>query len=230
MANQLTEAQLADRRKKNKKIFKVIGIILVLSLLARLVPSEKETGAAANNNTKQEEAQKKEQAQKQKLRLDSVIEKIKTDKDIKTQAVEYLADSTLKIVLSPVKSEITAAGFDNLYQILDIGNVSEIEVYKKNKKESSFGFRTQAIIDNFKKEFVSSYDGSCRPVVDYIKEGMNDPSSFDHVRTFVTPISNGNFEIKTVFRGKNAFGGTVLNSSYAEVSPSGNIVSFKMEE
>ena len=113
---------------------------------------------------------------------------------------------------------------------MDLGNISEIEVYKKDMKESSFGYRTQAKVDNFKKEFVSSYNGSCRPVIDYIKEGMNDQSSFEHVRTFVTPILNGNFEIKTVFRGKNAFGGVVLNTSYAEVSPSGNIVSFKMEE
>jgi hypothetical protein len=67
-------------------------------------------------------------------------------------------------------------------------------------------------------------------VVNYIKEGMNDPKSFEHDKTFVTPLMNGNFEVKTVFRGKNAFGGVVLNSCFAEVTPTGNVVSFKMDE
>ncbi len=222
MNSKLTEEQLADRRKKNKKTFKVIGIILLGLLLLRFIPEPK------GNNDSKAGVVSKEEVQKQKLRLDSVIEKIKTDKDIKTKSVEYLTDSTLKIQLASEKSEITAAGFDNLYQILDIGNVSEIEVFKNNNLESSFGYKTQAKVDKFKKEFVS-YDGSCKPVVDYIKESMNDPSSFDHVRTFVTPLMGGSFEIKTVFRGKNAFGGTVLNSCFAEVSAAGKILSFKME-
>ena len=166
----------------------------------------------------------------QQLKLDSIISQIKTDKDIRVIKVDYTTDSTLKIYLSPEKSEITAAGFDNLYQFMDLGNISEIEVYKKDIKESSFGHRSQAKIDNFKKEFVSSYDGSCRHVINYLKEVMNDPSSFEHVRTFLTPLSNGNFEIKTIFRGKNRLGGVVSNSAYSVVTPTGNIVSNKLEE
>ena len=213
-----------------KKIVKwVLSIIsgFIVLIIALTIFSVKKYGPEIE---KQSLEKQKILEKKQQLKLDSIISQIKTDKDIKVIKVDYTTDSTLKIYLSTEKSEITAAGFDNLYQIMDLGNISEIEVYKKDMKESSFGYRTQAKVDNFKKEFVSSYNGSCRPVIDYIKEGMNDQSSFEHVRTFVTPILNGNFEIKTVFRGKNAFGGVVLNTSYAEVSPSGNIVSFKMEE
>jgi hypothetical protein len=113
---------------------------------------------------------------------------------------------------------------------MDIGNIAEIEVYKKDILESSFGYRTQAKLENFKKEFISSYDGSCQPVVNRIKEDMNNPNSFEHVRTFVTPLLNGNFEIKTVFKGKNALGGIVSVSSYAEVSSSGSVLRFKLED
>jgi hypothetical protein len=225
MANQLTEEQLAERKKKNKKTFKIIGIVLIVLLLLRLIPDEKEKSVNDNGVSS---TQKKEEAFKQKLRLDSAIEQIKNDKDIKTLKVEYAADSTLKIYLAPGKIEVTAVGINNFYNIMDIGNVSEIEVYKKDKIESSYGYRTQAKFDNFKKEFVS-YDGSCQPVVNYIKEGMNDPKSFEHDKTFVSPLMNGNFEVKTVFRGKNAFGGVVLNSCFAEVTPTGNVVSFKMD-
>lgn len=213
-----------------KKILKWALIIIsgfIVLIVALTVFSVKKYGPELE---KQNLEKQKILAKKQQLKLDSVINKIKTDKDIRVIKVDYTSDSTLKIYLSPEKSEITAAGFDNLYQIMDIGNISEIEVYKKDVIESSFGYKTQAKLDNFKKEFVSSYDGSCRPVIKYIKEGMNDPNSFEHIRTFVTPMLNGNFEIKTVFRGKNAFGGVVSNSAYSEVTPTGNIVSNKLEE
>jgi len=112
---------------------------------------------------------------------------------------------------------------------MDIGIVTEIEVYKNEKYESSFGYRTQAKFDKFKADFVSSWDGSCTPVVRYIKNEMNDPESFEHDKTFVTPLLNGNFEVKTIFRGKNAFGGKVKSSCFSEVTSTGAIVSFKME-
>jgi len=213
-----------------KKIVKWALIIIsgfLVIIIALTIFSVKKYGPEID---KQNLKKQKISEKTQQLKLDSIISQIKTDKDIRVIKVDYTTDSTLKIYLSPEKSEITAAGFDNLYRIMDLGNISEIEVYKKDMKESSFGHRSQAKIDNFKKEFVSSYDGSCVPVINYIKEGMNDPSSFEHVRTFLTPLSNGNFEIKTVFRGKNRLGGVVSNSAYSEVAPTGNIVSNKLEE
>lgn len=213
-----------------KKILKWVLIILlvfVVLITGLTIFSVKKYGPEIDKQNKEKE---KLIFEKQKLKLDTIINDIKNDKEIKVTKVDYTTDSSLKIYLSPEKSEITAAGFDNLHQIMDVGIVSEIEVYKNNIIETSFGNRTQAKVNNFKEKYLSSWDGSCKPVVQYLKEKMNDPESFEHDRTFVTPLSNGNFEIKTVFRGKNAFGGKVLNTCIAEVNSKGEIINFNLEK
>jgi hypothetical protein len=64
MANQLTEEQLADRRKKNKKTFKIFGIVLLVILLIKFLPNEKEKSV---NDNSASSAQSKEEELKQKL-------------------------------------------------------------------------------------------------------------------------------------------------------------------
>ncbi|WP_206046916.1 zinc ribbon domain-containing protein [Mangrovimicrobium sediminis] len=56
----------------------------------------------------------------------------------------------------------------------------------------------------------SAWDGSHRNLEKIVKASMNDPDSYDHVETRYT--DKGDFLIvRTEFRGKNAFGGTVKN-------------------
>ena len=62
----------------------------------------------------------------------------------------------------------------------------------------------------------SSWDGSHRNLERYIKKLMNDPSSYDHVETVYWDRGNC-LIVKTTFRGKNAFGGVVINSIKAKV-------------
>ena len=70
----------------------------------------------------------------------------------------------------------------------------------------------------------SSWDGSHSALKDYVKENMNDPSSFDHVKT--TYADKGNYLIiQMTFRGKNAFGAKVLQTVNAKVDLDGNILS-----
>jgi hypothetical protein len=184
-----------------------------------LAPSDSKESSSANTVT--------DLVRKQKL--DSIIALIKGEKDFKVESVLYSEDSTLKISIK-TKEAISAQYFDITYNLMSIGNVSEIEVLKKGEMQSSFGLHSGRKAEDFKKQFISAWDGSCRPVEAYIKTNMNDPDSYDHERTFVTPLANGNFRIKTVFRGKNAFGAKVLNSAFAEVSPDGKVVDFKIED
>ena len=69
---------------------------------------------------------------------------------------------------------------------------------------------------------LSGWDGSHREFVRATKRMMNDPKSFDHVETRVTPRdSSGRHTIIMEFTGKNAFGGTVRSiatGSYSNVS------------
>lgn len=69
----------------------------------------------------------------------------------------------------------------------------------------------------------SAWDGSHRALTQKIKESMNDPGSYEHVKTEIGDLGDG-FMVKTTFRGKNAFGGLVLNSVVAKVDTKGNVI------
>jgi len=56
----------------------------------------------------------------------------------------------------------------------------------------------------------------------YIKRNMNDPGSFEHVETRYEDKGD-HLIVITKFRGKNAFGGMVINSMMAKVDIDGNI-------
>lgn len=71
----------------------------------------------------------------------------------------------------------------------------------------------------------SSWDGSHRKLEKYIKSKMNDPDSFKHVETKYIDNGSDNLIIITSFRGKNAFGGVIVNTVTATVDLDGNITS-----
>lgn len=60
------------------------------------------------------------------------------------------------------------------------------------------------------------WDGSHIRATELIKASMNDPNSYEHVKT--TYVDGGDhLVITTTFRGKNAFGGVVVNTSELRV-------------
>ena len=67
----------------------------------------------------------------------------------------------------------------------------------------------------------SSWDGSHSLLKKYIKENMNDPRSFKHVRTTYSDHSNY-LLVKMTFRGKNAFGATVINVAESKATIDGD--------
>lgn len=67
------------------------------------------------------------------------------------------------------------------------------------------------------------WDGAHRGLTAVIKESMNDPKSYEHVKTEYS--DNGDHLIvETTFRGKNAFGGTVVSSVTAKTDLQGNVI------
>lgn len=66
--------------------------------------------------------------------------------------------------------------------------------------------RTKAIKNQF-----SVWDGSHLKLERFIKKSMNDPDSYEHVKTTYWDMQNY-LVVKTVFRGNNAFGAKVMNS------------------
>ncbi len=73
------------------------------------------------------------------------------------------------------------------------------------------------------KESFSAWDGSHYGLTRAIKNSMNDPKSYEHAETIF--IDKGDYlKVKTVFRGKNAFGGVVKNWVWAKVDLDGNVI------
>lgn len=69
----------------------------------------------------------------------------------------------------------------------------------------------------------SGWDGSHRTFERMIKQAMNDPNSYDHVETKY--IDKGSFiRVFCTFRGKNAFGGLVVNTKVADFSIDGDFI------
>ena len=57
---------------------------------------------------------------------------------------------------------------------------------------------------------LSSWDGSHRATVNYIKENLKDPDSYQHIKTSITPVDKeGNHILIMRYRAKNSFGGYV---------------------
>lgn len=81
----------------------------------------------------------------------------------------------------------------------------------------------KALRDQAIKEQFSGWDGSHRGLEKIIKKNMNDPDSYDHAETVYW--DKGDYLlVRTTFRGKNAYGGVVLQSIKAKVDLEGNVL------
>ncbi len=69
----------------------------------------------------------------------------------------------------------------------------------------------------------SAWDGSNIELTRLIKESMNDPDSYEHIKTTYQDMNN-EIIIHTIFRGKNAFGGVVKQSISVTIGLNCNII------
>jgi hypothetical protein len=92
--------------------------------------------------------------------------------------------------------------------------IAEIQRERKAEEEA----RKKRIESTF-----SAWDGSHRGLVEYVKNNMNDPRSFEHVETKYGDRGN-HLIVEMRFRGKNAFGGVVVNSVRARCGLDGNVI------
>lgn len=90
-------------------------------------------------------------------------------------------------------------------------------------KETTFAHYDKSIKYINKAEFmafVSPWDMSYEPFNNYIKSYMNNPKSFEHVKTierYVTDVEKPYVYLVTTFRGTNSFGAIVTNTVKAKV-------------
>jgi hypothetical protein len=151
---------------------------------------------------------------------------MKRDKSYKMENVEFTKDSVLKISVGDAEDSGTDYYFIKNYNLEKMDIISEVSIYSKNKFLYGRGKHSGLIVKRFEQNFVKS-DGSVSPVVEYLEKSMNDPNSFEHIKTEYNLSNDGNFHVQMKFRGKNAFGGLVINSVSAKVSQEGNVFDVK---
>lgn len=117
------------------------------------------------------------------------------------------------------------------------GELAKIEAEKLKKAEEAERKRQEAEAkrqkrynaSRFRQEFISSWDGSCRPVVNAVKSVMDDPDSFEHVKTewWTLKGTTDQYLIHMTCRGNNKFGAKILTKIEAVCQVNGSIVSLK---
>lgn len=117
------------------------------------------------------------------------------------------------------------------------GELAKIEAEKLKKAEEAERKRQEYEAkrqkrynaSRFRQEFISSWDGSCRPVVNALKSVMDDPDSFEHVKTewWTLKGTTDQYLIHMTCRGNNKFGAKILTKIEAVCRVNGSIVSLK---
>lgn len=99
---------------------------------------------------------------------------------------------------------------------------AEQEALRKEQGAKALA-EAQALRADKLKIMFSPYDGSHRGLEKFIKSNMHDPDSFEHVET--RSSDEGSYILVYMkYRGKNAFGGLVLNEMTAKSDLDGNII------
>jgi hypothetical protein len=96
---------------------------------------------------------------------------------------------------------------------------------KKAKEDAKLKAKTdkqKAYKDWIDAQF-SPWDGSNTYLVDLVKENMNDPHSFEHVKTEYWDMKTY-LIVKMTYRGKNAFGGLILQNVTAKSDYKANTI------
>lgn len=73
----------------------------------------------------------------------------------------------------------------------------------------------------------SKFDGSHRSVEAAVKSRLNNPSSYEHVKTQYT-VNPDSVTVYATYRAKNAFGAVVTGNATAEVDAAGDVLSLSM--
>lgn len=84
----------------------------------------------------------------------------------------------------------------------------------------------QALANQFADKFERKFDGSIKPVVEYVKSHMKNPDSFKHVKTewFISTDADRQYIVRMQYRGTNSFGAVVTEKVELIVDQEGKII------
>lgn len=100
---------------------------------------------------------------------------------------------------------------------------------KADSEKAAEEARQAGIKEKIKRQF-NLFNGSNIYFVEAVKKNMHDPSSFKHVETtYVFDEPTNTIVVRMKFRGKNAVGGTVLNSALGRLTLDGTVLEIEPE-
>ena len=137
----------------------------------------------------------------------------KADLDTESRVLCFAADYAAYNAYQQAKQE------RDTYEAGERAKIAEIEAKQKAAQDARLAAdRKKRIESGF-----SAWNGSHIALTRIIKKSMNDPKSFEHVET--TYGDRGDYlVVKTTFRGKNAYGGVVLNWITAKCDLDGDVI------
>ncbi|MDD2633950.1 MAG: hypothetical protein PHW82_00455 [Bacteroidales bacterium] len=89
--------------------------------------------------------------------------------------------------------------------------------------EALIAFKSDNIQSCEVKQQFSAWDGSHNGLTTYIKNSMNNPSSYEHVSTRYSIVDDV-INVETKFRGTNAYNAIVTNTAIANIDLDGKIL------
>jgi len=162
---------------------------------------------------------------KEAKKFDSLLNAIKSYKLGRVTNISF-EGITLRVDVKK-NSEYFAEDIYLRFHIEDFPQIREIETWCNGKAETSYGYYTNTVLNEFKSKYESTWDGSCTILEPEIKALMNDPDSYEHKRTWFNLLPNKNIEVICAFSGKNAFGGRVPEKCVAIFDKEGKLLSIE---
>lgn len=170
--------------------------------------------------------------------IDSLCKAIKRDSVFNVKDVYYNKnDSSLNIALAKNDELYNTAYFDSTYNIDAIDPIDGVTLYtyKKGRSFSKGDYKIKLATDSKRatellKIFRDKYcigNEYCDPLKQYIKQSMNDPDSFESDKMWIDWKEEKTFTVTMTYRGKNVFGGLILNKCSADVDIDGDVSNFQ---
>jgi hypothetical protein len=228
MKKVLTPEMMERRRRTNKRILKYFILsIAVLWIIVLIIPSTPKVVKS-----------------ERKVNIDSIMTLIKEDKLFEIKDIYYNpTDSSLNIAFTNKENVIKDGDYSTLY----FNNAYHINTYlcfdgvylyayKKGLSLSKGDYkeyltceskRAARILDIIKKKYC--YGNKCVPLIDYLKQSLNDPNSYESENLGIDWYKGNSFIITNSFRSKNAFGALMLNKCTATIDINGNVSDFKLD-
>lgn len=235
MKKTLTSEEIEIRKKKNKKIIKYFILpIIFMWIIILLIPSDKES-TSNSYSTK-------------KINMDSLVSLVKHDSLYEIKDAYYnKIDSSFSIAFTNKENTITDKSYSTYYfnQNYHLDSLDEVEgvylfAYKAGKSFSKGDYKNPLTFDSkrlgritndFDSKFYSDYLKTYKPVYDYLKQTLNDPSSLEIEKSWNLGMNDDStFEVKTSFRAKNSFGALMLHTINCNIDMSGNLSNIKSDE